>query len=167
MVGGGAPVNLVVSTGPEVVVVPDVVGASQLEATNELLDLGLRPRVNEEHSDTIDAGIVIRTEPAAGEDALVGDTVLVVVSDGPAPVEVPSVTGMTENQARNALEDAGLEVNVSNTTQPVADQAQDGRVVSQIPSAGTTVPKGTTVTIILGEYQAPPTTQPPTTTTIP
>ncbi|MCI0545372.1 MAG: Stk1 family PASTA domain-containing Ser/Thr kinase [Actinobacteria bacterium] len=166
-VGNGAPVNLVVSSGPEIVVVPDVVGASQLEATNELLDLGLRPRVNEEHSETVPVGEVIRTDPEAGTEAVVGDTVLVVVSDGPAPVQVPTLTGLTENQARNALTDLGLVPNVSNSRQPVADPAQDGIVVSQVPAAGNTVPKGTTVTIVLGEYQAPPTTSPPPTTAPP
>jgi serine/threonine-protein kinase len=167
-IGGGAPVNLVVSTGPEVVIIPDVVGASQLEATNELLDLGLRPRVNEESSETVPAGEVIRTDPQAGTEAVVGDTVLVVVSSGPAPVQVPTLIGLTENQARNALTNLGLVPNVSNSKQPVADPGQDGLVVSQIPTAGNTVPKGTTVTIVLGEYQAPPTTAPPvTTTTIP
>jgi serine/threonine-protein kinase len=158
-------VNLVVSTGPEVVIVPNVVGASQLEATNELLDLGLRPRVNEEFSDTAPAGEVIRTDPPAGTEAVVGDTVLVVVSDGPTPVQVPTLIGLTENQARNALTNLGLVPNVSNTRQPVADPAQDGLVVSQIPAAGNTVPKGTTVTITLGQYQAPPTTTSSTTTT--
>ena len=164
-VGGGAPVNLVVSTGPEVVIIPDVVGATPLEATNELLDLGLRPRVNEEFSETVPAGEVIRTDPPAGTEAVVGDTVLVVVSDGPTPVQVPTLIGLTENQARNALTNLGLVPNVSNSRQPVADPAQDGLVVSQIPTAGNTVPKGTTVTIVLGQYQAPPTTQPPVTTT--
>jgi serine/threonine-protein kinase len=167
-VGNGAPVNLVASTGPEVVIIPNVVGASQLEATNELLDLGLRPRVNEEFSETVPAGEVIRTDPVAGTEGVVGDTVLVVVSDGPSPVQVPTLLGLTETQARNALTNLGLVPNVSNSRQPVADPGQDGLVVSQIPAAGNTVPKGTTVTIVLGEYQAPPTTQPPpTTTTIP
>jgi serine/threonine-protein kinase len=161
-VGNGSPVNLVVSTGPELVIVPDVTGASQLEATNELLDLGLRPRVNEEHSETVDAGLVIRTDPAANTEVTVGATVIVVVSDGPAPVQVPTLTGLTETQARNALTNIGLVPNVSNSRQPVADPAQDGLVVSQIPAAGNTVPKGTTVTIVLGQYQAPPTTQPTT-----
>jgi eukaryotic-like serine/threonine-protein kinase len=166
-VGSGAPVNLVVSTGPESVVIPDVIGETERDATGALNDLGLRVRVNEEHSDTVESGLVIRTEPTGGEAAVVGDTVLLVVSDGPAPVQVPTLTGLTENQARNALTNLGLVPNVSASKQPVVDPAQDGVVVSQVPAAGNTVPKGTTVTITLGEYQPPPTTTtlpPPTTT---
>jgi serine/threonine-protein kinase len=157
-VGSGAPVNLVISTGPETVIVPDVVDETERDATGILNDVGLRVRVNEEDSETVEAGLVVRTEPTAGEEALVGDTVLLVISDGPAPVQVPTLTGLTENQARNALTNLGLVPNVSASKQPVADPAQDGVVVNQVPAAGNTVPKGTTVTITLGEYQPPPTT---------
>jgi serine/threonine-protein kinase len=166
-VGSGAPVNLVISTGPETVIVPDVVEETERDATGILNDVGLRVRVNEENSETVEAGLVIRTEPTAGEEALVGDTVLLVISDGPAPVQVPTLTGLTENQARNALTNLGLVPNVSASKQPVADPAQDGVVVSQVPAAGNTVPKGTTVTITLGEYQPPPTTTTVPATTTP
>jgi serine/threonine-protein kinase len=71
---------------------------------------------------------------------------------------------MTQNEATQALSERNLVINVSNTTVPVADQAQDGRVVSQIPDPGTTADQGDTVTVTLGEYTPPPTT---TTTTIP
>jgi beta-lactam-binding protein with PASTA domain len=52
----------------------------------------------------------------------------------------------------------------------VADPAQDGRVVSQVPDPGTTADQGDTVTVTLGEYTPPPTTTttvPDTTTTAP
>ncbi len=166
-IGSEAPVNLVVSSGPETVIVPDVVDETERDATSALNDIGLRVRVNEEHSDTVPQGLVIRTDPVGGSQAIVGHTVLLVVSQGPAPVQVPNVTGMTESQARDTLTAAGLVANVSNTRQPVADPAQNDRVVGQVPAAGQTVTRGSPVTITLGEYQPPPTTTtiPPTTTT--
>lgn len=168
-VGSGAPINLVVSSGPETVVIPDVVGDSERDATAELNSLGLLVRPQDEYSETVAEGLVIRTDPVAGTEGVIGDTVLVVVSQGPAPVQVPNLLGMTENQARQAVEALGLSLNVSAARQPVADPAQDGVVVNQVPTAGLTVNKGSTVTITLGQYQAPPstTTIPPTTTTIP
>lgn len=168
-VGSGAPINLVVSSGPETVVIPDVVGDSERDATAELNSLGLLVRPQDEYSETVAEGLVIRTDPVAGTEGVIGDTVLVVVSQGPAPVQVPNLLGMTENQARQAVEALGLSLNVSAARQPVADPAQDGVVVNQVPTAGLTVNKGSTVTITLGQYQAPPTTTtiPPTTTTIP
>jgi beta-lactam-binding protein with PASTA domain len=170
-IGPAIPVDLVVSTGPEVITLPDVTDQSQLDAISELTDLGLRFAVNEEYDDDVAAGDVIRTEPEAGTEVLSGDTILLVVSLGPEPVEVPNLEGMTESQATNALNSVNLLIRVSNTTQPVADPAQDGLVVDQVPSPGATANQGDTVTVTLGEYTPPPTTTtttlPPTTTTVP
>jgi serine/threonine-protein kinase len=168
-IGPSIPVDLIVSSGPETISVPNVVDATERDATAELTDLGLRVTVNEEFDDDVAEGNVIRTEPAAGEEVQSGDTVLLVVSLGPRPVTVPDLTNMTEGEATQALNDVGLVIRVSNSTQPVADQGQDGLVVDQIPGPGTTADRGDTVTVTLGEYTPPPTTTtiPPTTTTVP
>jgi len=163
-VGLGLTVNLVVSTGPETVVVPDLVGKTEREATLELQPLGLAWRPEEETSSSVAAGRVIRTDPPAGATATVGQTVLLVISLGPPPVAVPNLQGMSESQARSALEGVGLVPIISATRQPVTDEALDGLVVNQLPVAGLVVPVGTTVTVTLGIYEPPPTT---TTTTIP
>jgi serine/threonine-protein kinase len=126
--------------------------------------------VNEDFDDDVPEGDVIRTDPVAGEEVLSGDTILLVVSLGPTPVTVPDLTNMTEQQATNALNAVNLVIRVSNSTRPVADPAQDGLVVDQIPSPGTTADQGDTVTVTLGQFTPPPTTTttvPPTTTTIP
>ncbi|HXV71267.1 MAG TPA: Stk1 family PASTA domain-containing Ser/Thr kinase [Acidimicrobiia bacterium] len=164
------PVDLVVSSGPEVIVLPEVTGMSERDATAELNDLGLRVSVNEEFSDDVAEDDVIRTDPVSGTEVLSGDTILLVVSLGPEPVTVPNVGGMTEQQATNALNDVGLIIRVANTRQPVADPNQDGLVVDQVPAAGATATRGDTVTVTLGEYTPPPTTTtlpPDTTTTTP
>jgi serine/threonine-protein kinase len=162
-VGSGASVNLVVSSGPELVILPDLEGLTERDAISELQTLGLLFTTNEEFSDTIDEGRVIRTDPEANTEVTAGDTVLLVVSLGPEPVEVPNLNGLTPGQAEDRLDDLGLILNVSSTTQPVADAGQDGRVVDQTPDAGVEVLPGDTVTVTLGEFEPPPTT----TTTIP
>ena len=169
-IGPAIPVDLVVSSGPEEVVVPEVSGLSEREAITELTEVGLLFTVDEEFNQDVPEGVVIRQDPEAGSDAIVGDTVLLVVSLGRQPVEVPDLTNMTEQEATQALNERNLIINVSNSRQPVADQGQDGLVVDQIPDPGTTVDQGDTVTVTLGEYTPPPTTTttvPPTTTTIP
>ncbi|HSM45792.1 MAG TPA: Stk1 family PASTA domain-containing Ser/Thr kinase, partial [Acidimicrobiia bacterium] len=115
-IGPAIPVDLVVSSGPEVVIVPDVVGMSERDATSELTEAGLRFRFNEDFSDEIPEGFVIRQDPAAGAEALIDDTVLLVVSLGPEPVQVPDLSNMTEQEASNALEARNLVIRVSNTT---------------------------------------------------
>ncbi|HEX6219721.1 MAG TPA: Stk1 family PASTA domain-containing Ser/Thr kinase [Acidimicrobiia bacterium] len=170
-ISASIPVDLVVSSGPEVIELPDVTGMSERDATAELNELGIRVAVNEEFDDDVPEGDVIRTEPEAGQEVLSGDTILLVVSLGPEPVPVPDLTGMTEQQATNALNEVGLVIRVANTTQPVADPNQDGTVVDQVPAPGATADQGDTVTVTLGEFTPPPTTTttsttvPPTTTT--
>ncbi|MEE9177633.1 MAG: Stk1 family PASTA domain-containing Ser/Thr kinase [Acidimicrobiia bacterium] len=168
-VGAGTPINLVLSSGPEVITLPDLAGMSQLDAIAQLTELGLKFSVNEEFSDEVAFGDVIRTEPEAGTQVLSGDTILLIVSKGAEPVEVPSLIGLTESEAQLVLDDLGLILNVSNSTQPVGDPAQDGTIVDQIPLEGNIVGPGDIVTVTLGEFQPPPTTTtlpPPTTTTI-
>lgn len=164
-VGADAPVNLVVSTGPELVIVPDLLNLSERDATAQLGELGLLVTVQDEYSGTVGEDLVIRTDPEADTEAQLGDTVLLVVSLGPAPVEVPNLLGNTPAQAEAILADLGLQLNVSNTTQPVADPAQDGLVISQAPNVGETVFPGDIVTVTLGDFEPPPTTTTTTTTT--
>jgi serine/threonine-protein kinase len=161
-IGPSIPVDLIVSTGPEIIVLPDVTDMTERDATATLTDLGLRVTVNEEFDADVAEGTVIRTDPVADTEVQSGDFILLVVSLGPPPVTVPNLTNMSQQQATNTLEDVGLQIRVANTRQPVADPSQDGLVVDQIPTPGTTVDQGDTVTVTLGEY-----TPPPTTTTIP
>ena len=170
-VGAGSPVNLVVSTGPEIVTVPDLEGMTERDAITALQELGLLFATDEEFSKTLSAGLVIRTEPEAGAEAQTGDTILLVVSNGPAPVEVPNLIGLTPAQAESILLDLGLVMNVAASTAPVVDPGQDGLIVDQFPSVAATVFPGDIVTVTLGEFTPPPTTTttttPTTTTTIP
>ncbi|MGH8945560.1 MAG: Stk1 family PASTA domain-containing Ser/Thr kinase, partial [Acidimicrobiia bacterium] len=138
-VGEGTQVDLVVSSGPEVVVLPNLTNMTEREAIAALTDLGLKWRVNDQFDDAVPEDVVIRTDPVAGEEIFAGETVLLVVSLGPAPVDVPELIGRTEEDARTITEDAGLVFRVANTRQPVADPAQDGLVVDQVPTPGTTV----------------------------
>jgi serine/threonine-protein kinase len=164
-VGADTPVNLVVSTGPETVLVPEVEGLTEREAITALQNRGLLFDTEEEYSSSVDDGRVIRSDPEAGEEAQSGDTVLLVVSKGPAPVEVPNLVGMTADQAEATLTDLELVMTISANTEPVADQSQDGIIQSQVPSVGATLFPGDIVRVTLGEFTPPPTTEPPPDTT--
>ncbi len=62
--------------------VPDVSGMTEEEATTALEDAGYVVEVEQESSDTVPEGGIIRTEPAAGEALAAGSTVTIVVSSG-------------------------------------------------------------------------------------
>jgi len=162
-VGVDAPVNLVVSTGPETVIVPVLVNLSEREATAQLQGLGLLVRVQDEYSETVAQDLVIRSDPVVDAEVQLGDTVLIVVSLGPAPVEVPDLIGMNQEQAEAALAERGLTIVVE--TQPVADSTQHGIVIDQSPNPGETLLPGDPVNATFGQFTPPSTTT--TTTTVP
>jgi serine/threonine-protein kinase len=66
----------------------------------------------------------------------------------PGQVQVPDVIGRRPRVARAQLEAAGLQVRQQDV--PVQDPQQNDRVVQQIPQAGTTVQRGSTVVIFVG-----------------
>ncbi|MDE0131657.1 MAG: PASTA domain-containing protein, partial [bacterium] len=94
--GGGVAatdqVVVVISQGPGLLVVPDLVGLPSVEAYANLTDLGLTWVEVVEASDTVVAGGVIRTEPGAGEQVDVGGEVVVVISGGSGGVTTTDTT---------------------------------------------------------------------------
>jgi len=78
----------------EVTIPDDLVGKSEADAQSELTSLGLQwDESSYENSDTVPAGMVIRTEPGAGQKVVEGQTVHLVVSSGPASATPPDQPG--------------------------------------------------------------------------
>jgi len=145
----GATVRLDVSRArplPTKIEVPNVVGMTVAEARPELRGIGLSVLITKVASDE-PVGTVLRQLPRASAEVREGARVTVTVSSGPAELDVPDVTGLDEASAREQLEAAGFEVEV--TDEPTTDTAQDGLVVRQSPSAATARPTGGVVTIVV------------------
>ena len=156
----GSTVTLVVSTGAEQVTVPDVVGSTEDEARSRLGDEGLRVTVRREASQDEEPGTVLRQDPAAGREVDDGSTVTIVVAREPQEVPVPDITGETQADAVARLSDDGFRIR--QRTQPVDSEDGDGVVISQDPAGGN-APRGSTVTITVGEFTAPETSPQETT----
>ena len=148
----GTPVNLIVSSGPSSIEVPDVSGKTSDTAVLELTRAGFESvETVEEFSPDVLAGFVIETNPAAGQTVPREATIIVIVSQGPEPVDVPNLRGQSTTQAQNTLNELGLLLVVSNETVEVPiDSGLIGNVAEQNPSSGTTVEVGTEVTVRLG-----------------
>ena len=143
-------ISVVVSKGNETVEVPDVVGKTREEAEKLLKDAGLVAEITEENDEKVEAGIVLSQDIEDGETVNKGSTVKLVVSKGSGivNVEVPSLVGKTEQEARNLLTEAGLKVNVVNDED---ESKNDGVVLRQSRDAGTEVQEGTTITITVNK----------------
>ncbi len=137
----GTEVSLVVSTGPAPRAVPDgLQGASREGAQASLSSVQLTADVVEEHSETVPAGIVVRAEPAAGTELDRGAAVRLVVSKGPAPIEVPDVRWISGAMAAQELEERGFTVSG-------IEGSPSGMVLATDPVAGELHPRGTAVRV--------------------
>jgi serine/threonine-protein kinase len=147
-----AAITLVVSTGPADREVPNVEGLTVAEASNILGQAGFEVDQQSEPSDTVDEGTVIRTDPPKGSVQPKGTRVTIFVSSGPQLVSVPTVVGLSQEDATDMLEAAGFVVAVEE--QAVEDEGQVGIVQTQSPGADEEAPEGSTVTITVGVLQA-------------
>ena len=154
-VGGG--VLAWYNTRPETSVVPELAGLRQGAALNQLGPF--EATIIEEASETVEPGVVIRSEPAAGTTLENGSKITLVVSTGPAPRALPELVGLTLADATAQLGELGL---VLIEAEPQFDEVVvPGVVLSwSVPAAptlgvGATVTKGTTVQVVLSAGPAP------------
>lgn len=166
----GGLVTLTISRGPDLRAV-FVEGVGQgLAGTEAALEVaGLVPQTEHQYSDTVPAGTVISMTLADGTPVAKGDRiprgteVVLMCSDGPEPVTIPTVVGLTRDAAVAALTDAGLKFTESQAYHP---DIPAGIVKVQDPAGGAEGHRLDTVAIIvsLGPEPAPPT---PVTVVIP
>lgn len=161
------PIDLVVSAGAESTILDSLINLTTLDATTKLSQARLVWDFDEEFNDTIPAGTIIRTDPPPGTEVKVGDIITLFVSKGPEPVQVPDLTGQTVDAAQSVLSGLGLILEVRQETIEVLDPGMVDRIVQQNPAAGTTITKGSPVTVNLGKAPPPPPTTLPPPTTVP
>ncbi|GAA3595630.1 Stk1 family PASTA domain-containing Ser/Thr kinase [Klugiella xanthotipulae] len=134
------PANIVPETTR---IIPDLVGQTQEEATDALNELDLVAQPLNEESSEVEAGTVIRTDPATGAKVSPETVINVYISVGPSSVVIPNFQNMTVEAASAALTKLGLTVGT-------IDQVDDatvpkGAVIDGTPTVGTSVPGGSTV----------------------
>lgn len=148
-VDDGTTVDLVVSRGPPTVTVPDLAGRPSADARAELEGAGFVVAESPVFDDGVPAGAVVATEPAIGTAVLPESQITLVVSDGPAPVEVPGVAGRTYDEAVQAL--AGARLAATRADDEFSSTVEAGKVIGTNPAAGTSVPRDSTVAVVVSK----------------
>ncbi len=151
----GTAVDVVVA-GKAEVEVPDVLGQTLDGATETLTAAGFKVKSVAVENEA-EPGTVVDQSPAAGEKAAPGSEVTVVISAGVQETLVPNVVGMSQDEATQALNDAGYEVQ---SKASYDEEAAEGIVISQSPEGGIAVEPGTRVDIIVSQGKNPEATVP-------
>src|ERR1700720_2609397 len=143
----GSPVNLVISSGPQMVTVPNVEGLTQDAATTAVTAAKLMVgTVTQQTSNTVAAGNVISQDPANGSSVAQGSPVNLVISSGLQIVTVPNVEGLTD-AATTAI--AGAKLTVGAVTQQSSNTVAAGNVIRQDPASGSSAAQGSPVNLVI------------------
>ena len=138
----GSEVVLTVSQGPEPVTIPQVIGATEEQATEDLEGQGLVVEATPAFSDTVPAGSVIDQDPTQGTAGHRRDTVTIVVSQGPELIAVPEVVGDQYAAAADQLTALGFVPRRENVLGGLF-----GTVRIQSVAPGEKVARGTEITL--------------------
>ena len=148
------------------VTVPDLMEMTREEAEKAIADAGLKVSWIEETSDEPE-GTLLGQSPEAGQEVNKDSYVEVRISKGAEKMYMPNVQLLTEQEARDILEEMGL--SVSDVTQQYSDSVERGKVISQSIAQDTEVKKGDSVSLVIsrGKDPAKATTSPPRQTQAP
>ncbi|CDM69074.1 Protein kinase [Clostridium bornimense] len=145
----GSVVKVTISLGPGDVEVPDVTGKSQKDAEAELEEAGFKiGDITTEYSDDVTYGLVMSQDPAGGDKVDEGETINLVISNGPKAREY-NLVGKTVDDAKNEV-GSFAKISVSNSTTATTDESKDGLIASQDK---TSVKINETITVTLYKYE--------------
>jgi eukaryotic-like serine/threonine-protein kinase len=150
--GAFSPIDPNNTTGVEVT---DISGALFEDGSAVLEEQDLIVLRLLETSDTVEEGVVIRTDPPAGTKVPPKTPVEVYVSSGKPEAGVPFLEGMTETEAKVALESAGLKL--GGITSANSATIAKGQVIESVPPANSDVTEGTAIKLLVsdGQVQVP------------
>lgn len=136
--GGGIPV-------------PDVIGQSPEAAKVMIEALGFEFANGGEYDSALPVGVVAATDPGAGYDAVRGETVYVLLSNGKQREVPDAISGSNSYaQARGVLQAAGFN-NVHQGCQEVTDPGLVGKPIAQSLPAGSYAMPNASITITIGQ----------------
>ena len=143
----GTEVAIVVSGGPVLRAVPNLIGLSEADADIQLIAVQLNSQRNDDvFSSDIPIGLIATQEPAAGAQLSRDGIVAYALSKGPETVELPNVIGLALADAQKRLNEVGIYVGTTSgrTTSKVRTVQQEGKTLK----SGDVVLKGSVVDLV-------------------
>jgi serine/threonine-protein kinase len=151
----GTAVVLALSGGQRSAEVPVTTNMSQQQARISIENTGLTLGTVTEQLGDQPRGLVIASSPPAGTKVQLPGSVDIVLSKGPAVVQVPDLYGRTVGEARSMIEQLGLRV--AGISRDTSSLQPENTVIRQLPSAGQTVSAGGPVSLTVSHFPPPPT----------
>src|SRR5215210_6314282 len=150
----GIDVVLVLSGGQRSAEVPVTTNMSQQQARIAIENTGLTLGSVSEQLAEQPRGLVIATSPPAGTQVQLPGSVDIVLSKGPATVQVPDLYGRSVGEARSMIEQIGLRI--AGVSRDTSSLQPENTVIRQLPAAGQTVSAGGPVSLTVSRFPPPP-----------
>jgi eukaryotic-like serine/threonine-protein kinase len=151
----GTTVVLALSGGQKSAEVPVTTNMSQQQARIAIENTGLTlGNVSEQLSEQ-PRGLVIASAPPAGTKVALPGSVDIVLSKGPATVQVPDLYGRSVGEARSMIEQLGLRI--AGMSRDTSSLQPENTVIRQFPAAGQTIAAGGPVSLTISHFPPPPT----------
>ena len=144
---------ITVSSVDEYIVLQEYANTNYENCYKSLQNLGLKFSLRPEPSDTVEPGLVIRTEPEANTQVLRGDTIIIIYATEPTSSVVPDVVGKNVSDASDMLHESNLNYTVEGSPEVLALPADQQYVIITNPVAGTTVARKSTVKLYVGTHE--------------
>ncbi len=142
-------VTVVFSSGVGDIEIPSVKGYDEANAIKTLEDAGFKYSRTYSFSSTVPQGKVISQRPST--KAKKGDVITLEISQGVETIRVPSLKGLTIDEARHALEEKGLAL--GEETSEFSDSVEAGKIISHTPAANVYANAGDAVNIVISKGQ--------------
>jgi beta-lactam-binding protein with PASTA domain len=161
----GTTVVLAISAGQRNAEVPVTTNMSQQQARIAIENTGLTLGTVTEQLADQPRGLVIASSPPAGTRIELPGSVDIVLSKGPATVQVPDLYGRTVGEARSMIEQIGLRI--AGVSRDTSSLQPENTVIRQSPSAGQNVSAGSPVSLTVSHFPPPPSIRIDTGRTVP
>ncbi|MGW4208180.1 Stk1 family PASTA domain-containing Ser/Thr kinase [Lentzea sp. NPDC004789] len=146
----GGTITIQLGKAPDKQNVPDVVGQDVDDAKQTLQGSGFKVDVQQVDSNKT-AGVVISQTPT-GNSKVTKDTIVTLKVSKGNQIEMPDLTGMTQKDAEQKLKSLGWNGVFNVDKKTVTDPQQRDMVLSQQPTKGTMITKGTSVAVTVGQF---------------
>jgi serine/threonine-protein kinase len=136
--------------GGKKVQLPSIVGMTEEDVQQTFSELNLKYKVSQEiFSEDVPAGKVLTSDPSGGAKVKVGSTVELTLSKGSDLAIIPSVVGLSVEEATTKLSEARL--NIGQTLTVFSEKAAAGLVAGTDPASGKTIKPNSTITLLISK----------------
>jgi serine/threonine-protein kinase len=133
--------------------IPQLANKTVAEAQQLLRTAGFQSTTEDVYDDTVSPGLVVGSEPDAGQVIRKFQSVSLTVSKGPELFPLPELTGKTLDEAKTTLNGAGMAL--GQITETFDESAAAGTVLAQAPRSGNPVKHGTPVELTVSKGPQP------------